>query len=88
MPEKEHRLVLKAVRKKPAHWVAQRFFKSVPLNVGSESFHLCIGVFTVDGKFAGFYGRISPYARIDANAKDIPILVHNTNSGSEQYARR
>ena len=40
---------------------------------------ICIGVFTVDGKMAGFYGRVSPYPRIDANARDIPILVEAKN---------
>jgi len=37
--------------------------------------HLCVGVFTVNGKRAGFYGRISPYPLIDSKAKDIPILI-------------
>ncbi|GBF77991.1 hypothetical protein PA598K_06580, partial [Paenibacillus sp. 598K] len=42
---------------------------------GSGKYHVCIGVFTVDGRCAGFYGRISPYARIDHRAIDIPVLV-------------
>ena len=51
-------------------------FKSMPLKTAeNEEMHLCIGAFTVNGKRAGFYGRISPYPRIDANAKDIPILI-------------
>jgi hypothetical protein len=32
-------------------------------------------VFTVQGKAAGFYGRISSRPRIDALAQDIAILV-------------
>lgn len=40
-----------------------------------EEYHLCIGVFTVDGKAAGFYGRMSQFARIDSRAKDVPVLV-------------
>lgn len=74
--KKELAGILKAVRKSPKDWIAQRRFISEPVrSEDGESFHLCIGVFTVDGKAAGFYGRISPYARIDANAKDIPLLV-------------
>jgi glutathionylspermidine synthase len=74
--EKEMKLIETAVRKKPKDWVVQRMFKSSPLTADDgEPYHLCVGVFTVDGKAAGFYGRISPYRRIDYRAKDIPILI-------------
>lgn len=57
-------------------WIVQKRFNSVPIQTKDEqTFHLCIGVFVVDGHFAGFYGRISPYAKIDEKAKDIPVLV-------------
>ena len=76
IPEKELLLIEKAVRKKPKDWIAQRMFKSAPLTTDDgESYHLCVGVFTVDGKSAGFYGRASQYPRIDKRAKDIPILI-------------
>ena len=77
--EKELRRIRKSVKKKPNEWIAQRVFKSQPLTVvdekNREEYHLCIGAFTVDTKFAGFYGRISPYPRIDSRAKDIPVLI-------------
>ena len=74
--EKESKLIKKAVRREPESWVAQRRFVSQPLtDTNGESYHLCVGVFTVNGKSAGFYGRISPYPRIDHRAKDIPLLV-------------
>ena len=73
---KEFAAINKAARRSPLDWLAQRRFESVPLIAeDGTAYHLCIGVFTVDGKAAGFYGRISPYPRIDANAKDIPLLV-------------
>jgi len=76
VPEKELKLIEKAVRNKPKDWVAQRKFKSLPLTTDEgESYHLCVGVFTVNGKAAGFYGRLSEYPRIDDRAKDIPILI-------------
>ena len=76
MPPKEMRKVEKAARRQPGDWVAQRMFHSVPLVAGeNETYHLCVGVFTVDGKCAGFYGRISPHPRIDEKARDIPILL-------------
>jgi glutathionylspermidine synthase len=74
--KKELIKITKAANKEPKNWVAQQMFYSQPLTtLDNQNFHLCVGVFTVNGKRAGFYGRISPYARIDANAKDIPILV-------------
>jgi glutathionylspermidine synthase len=74
--EKESKKIKKAVRRHPGHWVAQRRFTSQPLkDKNGEAYHLCVGVFTVNGKSAGFYGRISPYPRIDDRAKDIPVLV-------------
>lgn len=76
MAEKERRMIEKAARRYPKDWVAQRRFESRPLYTPEgEAYHLCMGVFTVDGKCAGFYGRISPFPRIDARAKDIPVLV-------------
>ncbi len=76
LPEKELRMIEKSAHSHPKDWIAQRMFNSRPLiTPDGEEYHLCIGVFTVDGKCAGFYGRISPYRRIDDKAKDIPILV-------------
>ena len=73
---KELAQIEKTVRRHPRDWVVQRRFHSLPLKASDGQFrHLCIGVFTVDGKCAGFYGRLSPYPRIDARAKDIPVLV-------------
>jgi len=73
---KEFAQINKAARRDAKNWAAQRRFKSLPVPADDGvSYHICIGVFTVDGKNAGFYGRISPYPRIDANAIDIPILI-------------
>ncbi|AEV69873.1 glutathionylspermidine synthase family protein [Acetivibrio clariflavus] len=74
--EKELKIIEKIAHRGHGSWIAQRKFASQPLtDINGETFHLCVGVFTVDGKSAGFYGRISPYPRIDDRAKDIPILV-------------
>lgn len=83
--EKESQLIKKAVHRSPGAWVAQRRFTSQPLadRLG-ESYHLCVGVFTVNGKCAGFYGRISPYPRIDHRAKDIPVLVWKGGNQNEE----
>lgn len=77
--------IRKAVRRHPGQWIAQRRFQSRPLRTEEgELYHLCIGVFTVNGKSAGFYGRISPYPRIDARAKDIPLLIPREEKRDER----
>jgi uncharacterized circularly permuted ATP-grasp superfamily protein len=86
---KEQAQIIKAVQKEPKNWVAQRRFNSLPIPVaggkdpGSPEYHVCIGVFTVDSKNAGFYGRISPYPRIDANAIDIPVLIEKDSTSND-----
>lgn len=83
--EKEWRQIEKTARKYSKNWVLQQKFTSRPLTDGNqETYHLCIGVFTVNGKAAGFYGRISPYPRIDARAKDIPLLVSKEGESNEE----
>jgi glutathionylspermidine synthase len=59
----------------PRQWVAQRRFESMPLPSRDGARHLCIGVFTVDGKAAGFYGRLSATPTIEKHAQDVAILI-------------
>jgi glutathionylspermidine synthase len=77
--EKEQKKIERDARKRPKEWVAQKQFQSKPLVTDEgERYHLCLGVFTVQGKAAGFYGRVSQYPLIDANAIDIPVLVERS----------
>jgi glutathionylspermidine synthase len=74
--KKELTEIEKSARRDSKNWVSQRMFESAPVkSVNGENYHLCLGVFTIDGKFAGFYGRISLYPRIDSKAEDISVLV-------------
>lgn len=74
--EKERRRIEKAARRRPQDWIAQRRFASrgVPDETG-QAWRLCVGVFTVNGSCAGFYGRMSQSLRIDAGALDVPVLI-------------
>jgi hypothetical protein len=60
----------------PRQYLAQKMFVSQPL-AGSDgaNFHVCLGTFVVEGKFAGYYARISDVPRIDSHAADIPVLI-------------
>jgi glutathionylspermidine synthase len=59
----------------PRGWVAQQRFSSRPLAQKNSERHLCVGLFTVDGKAAGFYGRLSRTTTIDKHAQDVAILI-------------
>ena len=68
--------ILKDVKKHPNEYLAQKRFISKPL-IGDDNkeYHVCLGSYTIEGKHAGFYARISDAPRIDSYAADIPVLV-------------
>jgi len=71
MSQEEELAIHQAAALEPTQWVAQKMFTSFPV----EGLHLNIGVFVVDGIFAGFYARGSSEPKIDEDASEIPILV-------------
>ena len=74
--EGEYDKILKEVKWHPKRYLAQKKFISKPLEgINGEECHVCVGSYTVDGKQAGFYARISNVPRIDSNAADIPVLI-------------
>lgn len=56
-------------------WLAQRRFRPVPLATPLGSVYPCIGVFTINGKTAGIYGRLAHRPWIDFAAVDVAVLV-------------
>jgi glutathionylspermidine synthase len=78
LDNKHWRAVCRDVWWRPNSWIAQRRFDSVPINTPLGLMHLCIGVYTVDGKAAGSYGRLSPKQVIDFASIDVAILVSST----------
>lgn len=60
---------------RPGRWLAQRRFDSIPLEARGGARHLCVGVFTVDGRAAGMYGRLSAKPIVDQHAQDVAILM-------------
>ena len=74
--DEEYKMILEDVRKNPEEYLAQRKFNSKPLiSENGETFHVCLGSYSVEGKHAGFYARISKTPRIDSSAADIPVLI-------------
>lgn len=72
----EYESILKEVKKHPKLFLAQKKFESNPIiSDDGQTFHVCLGSYTVDTKHAGYYARVSSSPRIDSNAADIPVLI-------------
>lgn len=77
--DNEYQEILKDVKKHPKQYLAQKQFISKPLkSAEGKEYHVCLGSYTVDGKHAGYYARISDKPRIDSNAADIPVLIERS----------
>ena len=59
----------------PRSWAAQRRFEAQPLETSDGPRYPSVGVFTIDGRAVGAYGRIAPRPLIDSRAQDIAILA-------------
>lgn len=72
---REWRAIARSARWWPAHWVAQRRFEAVALELEGEALHPCLGVYVIDGRAAGIYGRVARRPLIDSRARDVPVLL-------------
>jgi len=79
-PDNFQKIVQEAYRR-PKGWVAQKRFAILPLSTDSGEKYPCVGVFTIGGKAAGFYGRIADGPIITQHAQDIAVLVKHAPEG-------
>jgi glutathionylspermidine synthase len=63
------------IRLRPRQWIAQRRFQTVPIDSPAGRLCACLGVFTINGKAAGAYGRLSHGQVVDYRAIDAAVLV-------------
>ncbi len=68
-----------AVQLSPHNWVAQRRFESVPVSTPVGPRHACVGVYTVNGRTAGSYARLSVKPVIDFAAVDAALLLDDND---------
>lgn len=59
----------------PYNWVAQRRFESAPVSTPMGPRHVCVGIYTVNGRAAGAYTRFSEKPVIDFAATDVALLL-------------
>lgn len=75
MPAKQWLRTRLSVFANPGQWVAQRRFESVPVPTPAGPRHVCVGVYTVNGRTAGAYARIAEKPLIDFAAVDVALLL-------------
>ena len=74
--------IIHAAKRHPTEWVAQRRFQTLPLQTAVGDREACLGMYTVDGRAAGTYGRIATKPLIDHDAQDIAVLLRGRNDAN------
>lgn len=78
LPPAHWKKVARAVRFFPGDWVAQERFEALPLETPIGPVFPCIGVYTIDGRTAGAYVRLSRGPVVDFAAIDAALLLEET----------
>lgn len=74
---KDWKKIVRYARKYPNYWIAQRRFEPVAFETERGPMYPCIGVYTIDGKAAGTYGRLGKKPIVDQFANEAAILVQS-----------
>jgi glutathionylspermidine synthase len=74
-PAKEWKQIRRNMFFLPNEWVAQRRFEILPLSTPDGPRYLCLGVYTIEGRAAGIYGRCSAHPIINHAAQDVAVLL-------------
>jgi glutathionylspermidine synthase len=83
-PNAELLKLAQEARRHPEEWIVQKRFEVLPMLTEAGPKYPCLGVFTIGGKAAGFYGRIADTQIINQNAQDVAVLVHTRQRGETQ----
>jgi hypothetical protein len=67
----------RAVRWFPGGWVAQKKFRTLPIDTPLGVMFPCIGIYTVNGRTCGAYARLGRSPIVDFAATDVALLIEN-----------
>ena len=59
----------------PRNWVAQECFETFAITTPLGQMYPCLGVYTINGKAAGIYGRMAKQPVINFGAIDVAVLT-------------
>jgi hypothetical protein len=77
MPRSEWFRARRGARWFPGSWLAQKRFESTRVDTPAGARHVCAGVYTVNGRAAGAYARLSERPVIDFAAVDAALLIED-----------
>ena len=83
--EKETRRIDRSIRRYPKMWVAQERFEAVPMKSPLGDFFPCIGIYTLNARVIGAYGRMAHRPLIDHVAQDAAVLVAKPQNDSTSH---
>jgi glutathionylspermidine synthase len=63
----------------PYQWLAQWQFENAAIATPWGTMYPCVGVYTINGKAAGIYGRMAPQPLINFAAIDVAILIQDVS---------
>lgn len=69
------RRIVRSVRRHPHGWAAQRRFDPIPLPTPEGLMYPCLGIYVIDGRVAGCYGRLASQPLIDVRSREVAVLV-------------
>ena len=72
---RELRRIARAARWWPSHWIAQRRFDALPIEIAGARVFPCLGIYTLDARVVGAYGRVASRPFIDSRAADAAVLA-------------
>lgn len=71
------------IRRESGKWVAQRRFISLPVTAATGALlYPCIGIYTMNGKAAGAYVRLSRGPVTDYRALEAALLIADDEDGA------
>jgi glutathionylspermidine synthase len=71
---REQRAIRRSAWLWPRHWIAQRRFRTLPVDSAVGPSFPCLGVYVVNTRAVGAYGRLAPRPLIDSRASDAAVL--------------
>jgi glutathionylspermidine synthase len=89
LPPKLWRKAKWSARLCPGAWIAQRRFNTLRLATATRhgetvDMYPCIGVYTLDGRAAGAYARLSHRPVVDYRAVDAALLIENVDDDDDR----
>ena len=83
LTDRQWRSVKRAVTISPGSWISQKRFATCAIQTSAGLIYPCIGVYTVNGRPAGIYGRFSRSPLIDYAAVDIAVLIADDRTNDQ-----